>query len=293
MTLTDFSKLDAVDVQEAEVMSEEKLDSGDLKKRERKARNEKMRELIIETAQSDPNFLNKLKTLSDSVTVVNVFGFGSSGNLVVDKEAEPIIREIEKVDPETGQVKIVKEEKQPLKEASDTVGYRVQNIGKEPIEYITEEFAPNEEGVWVGTVVKKMLMPNETVDLTRKYMTAFCSIPEISFTLANGILHGSSRNVKPNDFDALMESYIFKFTDSDLRVHSDEVRINVGKEVTVKGSDTKKWKVKPEFEKVFGYLNNEVSKSTGGRKRKAKSRFTNQDVNANFIYKLRQERGLI
>ena len=60
--------------------------------------------------------------------------------------------------------------------------------------------------------------------------------------------------------------------------------MNVSK--AVKGNDgSKKWIVKPEFEKTFGYLNNEKSSAKKGRASSG-NKFTTQDLAANYINRL-------
>lgn len=246
----------------------------DERKAKKKAKLAEMAEVFKATINNDPTFTSKLRTLSNSVKVVNTLGFGESGGLLADENK-----------------KNANDDKQTrsdlLVPTSQIVGYRIQNIGDTPINYNTEEYAPNELGVFVGTRVQKTLEPGGIADLTRKFMTVFCSQPEISFKLENGKIVRGSSTVKPGDVDAELGAYYFSFDDKSLKVNSDEIKINVGKRV--KAGDTTKWVVKKEYEATFGFLNNE--KSAAKKPRAKKSSYTAQDLTANYIQKLLQETG--
>lgn len=243
------------------------------KKEAKKRKLQEMGTLLKETINQDPTFVQKVRSLSNSIAVINTLGFGDSGNIIVDEETKKLPKE---------QRKIVT--------TSAIVGYRVQNIGQTPIKYFTEEFAKNEDGKFVGSRVEKVLEPGAKADLTRKYMTIFCAQPEISFQLANGKIVRGSGIVKANDLEGELEAHYFTFNDKNIKVNSDTIKLNVSK--AVKGNDgSKKWIVKPEFEKAFGYLNNEKSSAKKGRASSG-NKFTTQDLAANYINRLLQESGL-
>lgn len=230
---------------------------------EKKAKVQAMKAALKETVQTTPDFAQKLRRLSGSIKVVNTLGAGKGGNIVVDKSAGG--------------------EGRPLKPTSQIVGYKIQNIGTEAIEYTTEEYTKDENGKWVGNVVTKTLAPNEIVDLTRQYMTMFCAQPEISFTLANGkIVNSSKKNAK--SLKEELSAYYFSFNKDEngnsLQVNDDEVKLAVDDENGV---------VKPEYEKTFGYINNPKE----GRAARVKGqKFTTQDLAANYINKMLQEKGI-
>lgn len=235
----------------------------------------KMRALLKETVNEDSTYLARRCSLSDSVQVLNTLGFGDSGNIVVDEETKNLPKD-----------------KRRLVSTSQIVGYRVQNIGTEAISYLTEEFKQNEEGVWVGTRVEKTMSPGDTVDFTRKYMTIFCSTPEISFKLANGKIIRGAASTKSGDVDGELEAHYFSFADKTLKVNSDNVKLNVAKKV--KGADgADKWVVKKDFEAVFGYLNNAKTAGKRGRQTAAGPKISVQDMAANYIQKLLKETGSI
>lgn len=236
-------------------------DSGDLKDRENA-----IKAAFEETLLEEPDIEDKLRSLSDSLEVVNSLGFGEGGNIVVDKES--------------------KERK--LIPTSQIVGYRVKNVGTEPIKYKTEEWKKGNNGSYESTVVEKEVKPGEQVDLTRQYMTMLCAKPEISLTLANGKVIRGSRAKSASTLKEELESYYFRFDRDEKgklkQINDEGVKINVGNKV--KGA----WVVKDEFVETFGYLNNADKKTNGGNKKK--EQFTKQDMEANYITKRLQEAGM-
>jgi hypothetical protein len=222
-----------------------------------------MKQALKETVSNDSQFATKLRRLSGSLKVINTLGAGKNGNIIVDKNA--------------------KSEGRTLKSVSQIVGYKVQNIGDEAIEYTTEVFAQDATGKWVGTVVTKNFMPGETICLTRQYMTMLCARPEISFTLANGkIVSSSKKNAK--SLKEELSAYYFSFTKEEdgtqIQVNDDEVKLAV---------DNADGSVKAEYVETFGYINNPKE----GRQAKAKGpKYTTQDLAANFINKMLQEKGM-
>lgn len=229
------------------------------------ARKEKiaaMKEAIKTTISEDPTFVQKLRSLSDSIEVVNTLGFGDSGNIVVDR---------------------TKTDERSLAVTSAIVGYRVRNLGSEPIKYTTEIYAQDETGKYVGTKQEMFLAPGATADLTRQYMTMLAAIPEISFQLANGkIIRGSGAKGEKS-LKAELEAYYFSFNKDEngvkLQVNDDSVKLNVGEKVNGK------WVVKPEFVETFGFLNNPKEGRRGGRKSSGE-KYNAQDMAANYINRL-------
>lgn len=230
------------------------------------ARKEKvaaMKASLKETVQTSPDFASKLRRLSNSIKVVNTLGYGKGGNIVVDKKA-------------SGDARV-------LKPTSAICGYKLENIGTEVIEYTTEVFSQDETGKFVGQVVKKQWAPGETINLTRQYTTMLCSMPEISFTLANGkIVSSSKKNAK--SLKEELAAYYFAFNKAEdgttPQVNDDEVKLSV---------DDADGKVKPEYVETFGYLNNPKE----GRAARTKgAKYTTQDLAANYIHKLLEEQGI-
>lgn len=225
-----------------------------------------MMDCLRQTMTADPTFADRLRTLSDSIEVVNTLGFGDKGNLVVDKSASTM-------------------DDRKLASTSAIIGYSVRNIGTEPIKYMTEEYAKGEDGKWVGKTTEKILEPGGTAYLSRQYMTMLCAQPEISFQLSNGkIIKGSGGKGTAKDIKAELESYYFAFNRDasgyKKQVNDDEVKLNVG----VREGDT--WVVKPEFELTFGYLNNPKEVRTRSKGTKGGLSFNTQDVAANYVFQM-------
>ncbi len=270
-TFEDFSSLDALD--ENVVVEDQEELKKQMRKKARKQKKEHMEELFKVSLREDPTLKERIGALSESLVVVNTLGFGDSGNIVVDAEAS------------------AKEDKRTLIAASETIGYRIQNNGKEPIKFRTEEFTRNSDGIWVGQKVDKVLAPGDVADLTRKYMTIFCAKPEISMILSNGKVMRSSAKVKAGDLDGELEAHYFAFSDSSIKVNSDAVKINVGiQRKSKKEKGGVKWVVRPEFEATFGYLNNEKPKADRPARGKG---FSTQVIAANYINRLLEESGNI
>ena len=229
---------------------------------EKKAKLKEMKDALKATVQSEPDFTEKLRRLSNSLKVVKTLGYGDNGNIIVDKQASS-------------------KDNRVLKATSQIVGYKIQNIGNEPISYDTEVFTKDETGKFVGSVQTRTMQPGETIVLTRAYTTVLCSRPEISFTLANGKIVSSARKSKKDgNLKDTLAAYYFSFNkDESAEVNDDSVkeRIDVDKVV------------KDEFVEVFGYLNN--PKESRGVKTKTGSQFTTQDLAANYINKLLQSNG--
>jgi hypothetical protein len=233
---------------------------------EKKEKIRKMKESLKETLSTDAEFTKKLHSLSQSIEVVNTLGYGKNGNIVVDKKASSDGNRV-------------------LKPTSQICGYRLKNIGKTAIEYTTEEYTQDETGKFVGTQVTKQWKPGTTIDLTRTYTTMLCSIPEISFVLANGKIVASSRKAskKGTSIKDELASYYFSFEkngEDGPQVNDDEVKLSV---------DDANGKVKKEFEATFGYLNNPKE---GKAARQKGQKFSTQDMAANYIQKLLKEQGV-
>lgn len=274
--MEDFAKLDALTMK-----SDVRKPNMEVKKTtqdnpERMSKVEKMKRVFEEMIKKDPSLLKKFNSWSHAVEVVNTLGFGDSGS-VVTKEPPP------------GE-KIPKSERE-LVSTSKIVGYRIKNISKNiEIPYVTEEYTKSGEGLYVGKIVKKILQPGETVELTRKYMTILCTRPEISMRLANGRMKGKlgDKEVNIEKLHDMLATYYFVFSDPSKKVNSDEVKINIGQKVQV--GDKLKWVVKPEFILTFGYLNNQALKKK--RKSKKQSGPDALQIASVYITKLLEDAGI-
>lgn len=226
------------------------------------------KEAMQATLKEDPEYLAKHRALTGSVKVVNTLGFGDSGSIIVAEGSTKDNRKLQTV--------------------SAIVGYKIQNIGTEAIPYFTEEFVADAEGKYAGQKVKKTLAPGETTVITRKYATVLFSQAEFNLKVENGKFIPPKQK-KTNDLDAFLAGHYFSFNDREMKVNSDTVKLQVG-EQRKSPEGASKWFVKPEYESIFGYLNNET-KGKGKRKKSGPS-FDAQDYAANFIQRLINERGL-
>jgi hypothetical protein len=232
----------------------------------KKDKAERLKKAFRETAASDPTFLQRLNTLSDTLEVINSLGWGDSGNIVVDKE------------------KTTKDSR-ALASTSVIVGYRVKNNGTNPIPYKTDVWTRGEDGKFVSQRIEKVLVPGSTADLNRQFMTMLCAQPEISFQLANGkVVRGSSSKQNKDDIKAELEAYYFTFDkDLGIQINSDEVKLNVGQ----KGADGK-WTVKPEFAETFGYLENAPERA-GRAKKESGPKYSAAALAANYVNKMMED----
>lgn len=264
-------------------------------KKEAKKRNlDHLSSLFNQAVHDDPTLLERLETLTPYVRVVNSLGFGESGNLILDKNAKKVKQVI---DPETG--KTIEEEVKPLFPTSEIFGYRIQNIGPEPIKYNTEKWSKDPEtGLWVGNHVAMVLEPGETVDLTKKFITVLGMSPEFSMKFENGTLISKGLKVGANvDVEELLEKFHFIFRSGiNMKVNSDEFKIQIGKKVKVGGTKKDpeyKWVVQEAFEQDFGFLNNEIVKTPGRDGRSSGQKKIDQNVlAANYLRELARKQGL-
>lgn len=238
-------------------------------KNTRRERIEAMKAAIQETALTDPEFKQKLKSLSDSLEVVNTLGFGDSGNIVLDKSSTA--------------------DKRKVVSTSQIVGYRVRNIGDVPIKYQTEVWTQGEDGKFVPTKTEKVIAPGATAELTRQFMTMLCAQPEISFTLANGKIIRGAGTISSKSLKDELEAHYFRFDKDEngvkKQVNDDSVKLNVGRKVDGK------WVVKDEYVETFGFLNNPKPGGRRGGRKSARDKYSAQDLAANYIRKMIEEHG--
>lgn len=258
------------------------------------SRKEAMIASIKETVQNDPTYLEVKNSLSAGLVITKVLGFGDSGNIkrgedvpATDKDGNPIL-------DENGAQKM----KKNLIPIPENVGYIVQNNTTQELQYTIEVFEKNAEGTFVGTPVTKILAPGKSAAFSRKWLTLFSSQAAVSNKFANGRLTRSSARAKGNlspkeAYEAELEAYYVQFTEEGLTVNDDSLKEQIGKKV--KGTDGKPmWVVKPEYNEIFGYLNNVPEKKVGGKKPgAAKPAFDSTDIYANYINKMAKEMGYL
>lgn len=249
-----LSSIDAVD--ETQV---------DTRKAARKEQNQVLVDCMKSRMHKDPEFLTKVKTMSHALEVVHTLTFSDKGGLVLNKEASAA------------------NATRTLKAVPAIVGYEVKNIGDTPIAYKSAVCTKGADGIFTETPCDCVLNPGETAYLPRQYMTMLTAAPEFSFELANGkIVKGSGGTKVGNSTRANLEAYYFSFNkESGLSVNDDSVVIPVGDQV-----EEGKWVVKPEFEAVFGFLNNpKKSASKGTRTRKSAAEKVDRSTYlSNYVY---------
>lgn len=270
---SELEQFDQLSQEVTETTSKAKSDNEAAKAARQAAMNEAMQKTL---AESQAEYMQKRGSLSNSVNVTRVFGFGANGNIIQTQKADPT----NNVDRKVGQT-------------SKNVGYQIENIGTVAIPYMTETFADDGNGHWVGTPVRKELQPGETAMLSRKYMTLFGADPTISNKFANGKLVRSSSGAKAlpgvANLDAELEAYNFNFSDKNNSVNDESIKTQIGEQVN--DGEKTRWVVLPEYQETFGYLNN-----TPERKQPAKKKglgLDGQDLAANYIYRLAQEQGVL
>lgn len=211
-----------------------------------------------QAVQADPTMMEKLHSKSGDLMVTKTLSSKTIDNLIKDKTV-------------TDERKLVR--------VDGLCGYRLKNIGQEPITYMTEVYTKDANGIYTGEVVEKTAAPGEEFDLARKYMTLLTCKPEYSFTLANGIMKGGTSTEKCRTNDERLEKPHFAFSADEngvvVSVHDDSVKVPV---------EDANGNILPEFEATFGYLCNPVVNAGGGRKSGSNKRsVSTQELTANYF----------
>lgn len=255
-----FGDVQPVEAPEEEVVT---VEAKTTKGKKSKEFVEKLKTDFISTAeamaQNGVDMFEQVSCKSDSLEIVNTLGYSDKGGLVVDHD-----RADSKKD-------------RPLGTVSEIVGYKLRNVGNEPIPYQTEVWAKNETGEYVATPAEYLLQPNEEVSLTRKYVTILCSRIEFSNVLKNGVL---ITRVSPDSTrEDILNSAYLRFNDN-RGVHDDTVKIAIADKID------DRWIVKPEFEAAFGFLNNESEAARATRTGGTKKSVSKQAIVANYVREL-------
>lgn len=237
------------------------------KENEKKKKEQEMRDLMIAKLNTDPNFKEQLRSRSADIKVVKILGYSKLGNMVHDKEES------------------ARQNKRVLQnKVSANVGYRIQNVSKEPIQYQTESFTKDATGVFVGEKQVKTMAPGEVVDLTKANLTRLLSRGEFSFRVANGFMKPSSKT-RIATLEDQLNAFYFSFESDEegtkVQVNDDSVKLLIDNDGDIK----------PEFEAVFGYLNNPKVKKANSKKIGKNSDITSQDIFANYIRTLLENNG--
>lgn len=259
--------MDAIFNKQEEAVSEVVVEANSDKAEKKAAKKEQvaeLRTLFRETLQQDPSYLERRHLLSNTLKVTKTLGYGTSGNVMVDKVATA---KAKAENPDDKDVKV-------LKTIGKIVGYTIKNVGTEAIQYVTEVFTQDETGKFVGQKVEKTLAPNEEANISRSYLAMLTAKPEFAFKLANGTL--ISKGTSKGELEDILSKFYFSFDkDLGINVNDDEIKVSIDADGVVK----------PEFVEVFGYLNNPKEKKAG----KSKEKYTTQELMANFVNNLIKE----
>lgn len=231
-------------------------DTKEEKKGVAKSLNKRKKEAFVKKAQDNPQFIEELNRLSDTLEVVNALAHPNIKGVIKGDDAEDGSRTLEPV--------------------IGIVGYTLLNKGKEPLKYLTESFKKDENGKYVGEQVERVAKPGEKFILSKKYFTILTSAAAFSFKVANGSVRRGSK--KATDIDTELQAYYFKPSDPDLKVNSDEFKVNMG----VKGADGTIG-IKKEYEETFGFVLNEAE---GKDKQQSGRMVSTQDIAANYVQAL-------
>lgn len=200
------------------------------------------------TLQEDADYLNRTCKKSKSIKVINTLAFGKLAS----------------------------------SETSKIVGYRLQNVGKEPIQYTTKIYTKGADGKYVGQTETRTAAPGATFELNRVYTTMFAMQEDYAFTFANGtIVAGSGTMSSENGkLEDTLASFYFHFKpDADGNapsVNDEGIKIIIGQDGVVK----------EEFNETFGYLNKVKSERATKNEK-----ITTQVMMANYIQRLVRDAG--
>lgn len=232
----------------------------DTKKAEKKEFLNSVKAEMREVIATDPSYVDRLQSLSGALEVVHTLGYGTGGNIMIDKKASDADNRVIK---QTAQIK----------------GYEVRNIGTEPITYTTEVWAQGEDGVYVAQTVEKVMNPGDVVALTRKWLAVLCSRPEFSFTLANGKIIGHVK--KDKSIEQMLDSFYFQFSsDSNASVNDDAIKMSIDEEVA-DGTRV----IKAEYVETFGFLANPAKAKAKKAKAAGGKQLSVQDMVAFYVNK--------
>lgn len=238
-------------------------ESGKTKSAEKKELNRKKKEDLLNKIKADPTYSEQVFTKQDNLEVINA---------LAHPNVSSIVRGEDKVQ-EDGSTK------RGIEQAIGIVGYKVKNIGDEPVKYTTCVYTKDADGKYEGKEVSRTVEPGETFDIAKKYLTIMLSYPEYSMGVKNGALRRGPATA--TDSESEFNAYYFKPYDDTIKVNSDEFKLNIG----VKGADDV-WGIKPEYEETFGFVLNTEKKKGGKRSSAGGPSVTNQQIAANYIQSL-------
>lgn len=220
------------------------------------------------TIEGNPGIIAEMGSKSKNLAVVNSLASRTLQNFIQDKVNKT------KYSEKSGK------EVRNLVQVIGLCGYKLKNLGDEPIVYKTAIYHKDENGIYQGEEVEKTAAPGEEFCLARKYFTILTCRPEYSFILANGIVVTGKDISNCVTMDEKLERPHFQFNPDEngttVSIHDDSVKI------PVEGPDGV---VLPEYEEIFGFLYN--PKKDGGRASGSKRRSVSaQELAANYFNSL-------
>lgn len=230
-----------------------------------------VKEELKEELKNDPGMAKALRSLSGSIEITRILGYGVNNNIIKNKEGKT------KINEKTNKEFVIREA------TSANVGVVIKNIGTEAIDVQTEVYQQNEAGVYVGTPTVVKLVPGQEMQLTRKYLTLLASKVEFSMNFANGKLVAGHSDAK-GDFDEYLSSFYFRYTDPTMSVNDDNNKTAI--DIDVEGRRV----VTEQYVATFGYLNN--AKTSAKRPKADRTGLTSSDILAAYIRKISMEKGI-
>lgn len=237
---------------------------------------EEVKALLKKTLAEDPEFAQKVSSLSPLVEVVNTLGYTQASGLEKDhdKFAENQAKGVLNKNGTTASA---------VTSVPGIVGYVIKNNSKVAIPFKQEIFEQGPDGVYVGHDEEKTLAPGATVALSRADIARFAAIVEISNSFANGTLKGSFSNKKTTK--EILASFYFVYNkDTGISVHDENIKVLIDKA----GKDGTSV-IKPEFVSLFGfYMNPKPTRKASSKKQEW---VTAQVMAANYIRAKLAEEG--
>lgn len=199
--------------------------------------------------QGGAEYVENVHALSKTLEVKKVMVFSDKGGLIAGKPTGVMITD------KNGKQR---EKNDPISVA-ERVGYLVANNGKKPIKFLAKVYECHEEN-FTEKEELVTLAPGKELAITKRSLAILGSNAQVSNVFANGKVSVSPAKVVKNLEDALSSARFIFDKECGITTKDDAYQV----QIAVKGADGK-WKVKPEYEAAFGYLNYEAPKATGGR----------------------------
>lgn len=231
---------------------------------------ELMNQALEERKSSEADFAQRDSILSSSLKLVGTCGIAGqktdfiNGELLWEKDEQgnPILDE--NGNPKPKMDKAGKKQQHEKVKVPAVVGYKVENIGQEPITVKTEKYAKNADGVYVGTVTDVVLKPGASMYLAHKWMVNLMSQVEVNSVMSNARMSfkAPKGGIKELPQDASANAELVKcmhirfFGEGAPSVHADSVKEIIDKEVNGEYHIVDK-----KLLETFGYIENEGFKA--------------------------------